>query len=41
MKTNHVFIAMANMAEKIYINQTGRFSVHFSHGNKYVVIVYI
>ena len=38
---NHMFIAMADIAGKIYTDQTGRFPVQTSHGNKYVVIVYI
>ena len=36
MNTNQVFIAMANMAGKIYSDQTGRFFIQSSCGNKYV-----
>ena len=40
-KKHNVFIAIADMAGKIYTDQTGRFPVQSCHGNKYVVIVYI
>ena len=37
----HMFNAMANIVWKIYTDQTGHFPIQSSHGNKYVVILYV
>ena len=41
IKTLHVFITLSNIDGKMYSDQTGRFPLPSSRGNKYAVIVYV